>query len=207
MGRKDWVMRSVKTLILRPVVKRIFSSAAWPFWAAAMLLVLGSQASAQTVATPVTPQVTLPGGASSLSETHDDWTVVCTIKDNKKECEFSQAIGNKQTGQRILSIELQPDVGDKAHGVILAPFGLRLSDGLTLKVDDKTLGAPLAFTTCVEAGCIAPINFDVQQLATIADGSQMTVNAVNAGSGEPITLNISLKGFSAARKRASQLMK
>ncbi|WP_069093614.1 invasion associated locus B family protein [Methyloligella halotolerans] len=83
---------------------------------------------AQSIATPVKPNVSLPGGASSLTETHEDWTVGCSVQAEGKRCVFSQALGNKQTGQRLLSMELRPE-GDGIEGVILAPFGLRLAKG------------------------------------------------------------------------------
>lgn len=179
--------------------------------AVAAILALGAPAAlaAQTIAKPVgqAPQVSLPGGASTLTETHGNWTVACEVKDNKKRCEFSQAIGNKKTGRRILSIELQPVGGDAARGVILAPFGLNLATGITLKVDNKEVGRPLAFTTCVDAGCVVPISFDAQTMAQVAKGNVMTVNATAAGNGQAVSLKISLKGFTAARNRAAQIMK
>jgi invasion protein IalB len=177
-----------------------------------LMLGAAAPAAAQTVATPVTPNggskgnVTLPGGATSLQETHDDWVVACSVVNDKKRCEFSQALGNKQTGKRILSIEFQP-AGANIHGIILAPFGLRLADGVVLKVDDKPILGKLAFTTCVEAGCIVPVEVDAKTASVIASGNQMTFNAVNGGSGQAVTLNISLKGFTAARQRAAQLMR
>jgi len=163
-------------------------------------------AQAQSIATPVKPNVSLPGGASSLSETHNDWTVTCSVQAEGKRCVFSQALGNKQTGQRLLSMELQPKDG-AVEGVILAPFGLRLAKGLTLKVDDKEqLGEPAGFTTCVEAGCVVPIEFTSEQVSKLASGETLTVNAENGSTSEPVVLTISLNGFDAARKRAAELM-
>ena len=176
-------------------------------------------ASAQNVATPVNPgggggaapssnapTVTLPGGATSLQETHDDWVVACSVVDNQKRCEFSQALGNKQSGKRILSIELEPQ-GNNIRGIILAPFGLKLASGVSLKVDDKPILQQLAFTTCIEAGCLVPMEIDGKTASVIGAGNQMTFNATNAGNGQAVTLTISLKGFTAARNRAAQLMK
>lgn len=165
-----------------------------------------SPAEAQPIATPVKPNVSLPGGASSLTETHDDWTVACSVQAEGKRCVFSQSLGNKQTGQRLLSMELGPKE-DGVEGVILAPFGLRLSQGLTLKVDDnEQLGDPAGFTTCLEAGCVVPVTFDAAQVAKLASGETLTINAENGSSGEPVKLTISLNGFDAARKRAAELM-
>ncbi|XSG82266.1 MAG: invasion associated locus B family protein [Methyloligella sp. ZOD6] len=161
---------------------------------------------AQSIATPVKPDVSLPGGASSLTETHGDWTVRCTVEAEGKRCAFSQSLGNKQTGQRLLSMELGPVEGG-VEGVILAPFGLRLATGLTLKLNDQEqLGEPIGFTTCVEAGCVAPVKFDDATVSKLAKGETMTVNAENGSNGEPVVLTISLKGFEAARKRSAEIM-
>ncbi|MFD0987055.1 invasion associated locus B family protein [Methyloligella solikamskensis] len=178
------------------------------FLAGGLGLAVGAAApaQAQSIATPVKPNVSLPGGASSLTETHDDWTVGCSVQADGKRCVMSQALGNKQTGQRLLSMELQPKDG-AIEGVILAPFGLRLAKGLTLKVDDQEqLGEPAGFTTCVEAGCVVPIAFDADQISKLSSGETLTINAENGSTSEPVKLTISLKGFDAARKRSAELM-
>ncbi|MEG6509836.1 invasion associated locus B family protein [Methyloligella sp. 2.7D] len=170
------------------------------------LVALSAPSMAQSIATPVGASVTLPGGASSLTETHEDWTVSCQVQNNEKRCLFSQTLGNQQTGQRVLSIELRPQDNGEVQGVILAPFGLRLSDGVTLKVDDKAIGDPVPFSTCMEAGCLVPVTLDSSTLGTVSGGEKMTVNALNSANGQPVELTLSLKGFTAAMNRAKELM-
>ncbi|RYE73038.1 MAG: invasion associated locus B family protein, partial [Hyphomicrobiales bacterium] len=68
-------------------------------FALAGLVLLSTPALAQDVAS-------LPGGASSLSEMHGNWSVNCSIGDKGKNCGFSQTAGNPQTGSALAAIEL-----------------------------------------------------------------------------------------------------
>lgn len=47
----------------------------------------------------------LPGGASSLNETYEDWRIACARQGNRKRCVLSQ-VQTQQNGQRVLAIEL-----------------------------------------------------------------------------------------------------
>ena len=63
---------------------------------------------AQTATTPAagTAASTLPGGASSLQETYDDWQVVCGQQGGVKRCAMVQQQISKENRQRVLDIEL-----------------------------------------------------------------------------------------------------
>ncbi|WP_245290797.1 invasion associated locus B family protein [Methyloligella halotolerans] len=74
-------------------------------------------------------------------------------------------------------------------------------------MDDKDqLGEPVGFTTCVEAGCVAPVTLDAGQIAKLSSAETLSINAENGSSSEPVKLTISLKGFDEARKRSAELM-
>lgn len=191
---------------LSNMTRRFFRGAGAIACAASLAAAGPALAADASVATQVKPKVTLPGGASNLTETHEDWTVGCQVNEEQKSCVFSQSLGNKQTGQRVLSIELAPQGDSAVKGALLTPFGLKLADGVSLTIDEKPFGAKHAFTTCVQAGCLVPVEFDAAALGTLNGGKQLGVGAVNMN-GEPVTLNISLKGFTEARKRAEELMK
>ena len=55
----------------------------------------------------------LPGGASSLRETYDDWIVNCAVQSqdggNIKHCALSQEQTDNNSHQRVLAIELKPE--------------------------------------------------------------------------------------------------
>lgn len=162
---------------------------------------LVTSASAQDVA----PVAGLPGGARSLNEEHGDWTVSCRIQDAAKLCVMSQTLADSQSGQPVLSIELATPAIDKAEGMLLLPFGLRLAEGTTLKVDGTPVGANWPFVTCISTGCLVPVTFDASQISALRAGTELVIGALSAGPGDPIDLKVSLTGFARAANRSVEL--
>jgi invasion protein IalB len=146
----------------------------------------------------------LPHGASQLSETYGDWTLVCTAGANA--CTLSQTLVNKE-GQRAFLIELRVAKDGASEGTIVMPFGLKLEAGVLLKLDDHELGQGLRFSTCVAQGCVLPVNFPVAGMKAIRQGKTLAVSAANIGDGQLITFGVSLNGFAVAVDRAAQLAK
>jgi invasion protein IalB len=158
-----------------------------------------------------TPQVapanggeTLPGGASSLNETHTDWSVNCAVRDNRKSCVFFQSQTNS-SNQRVLLLELTASAPEKVTGSLVLPFGLALNQGVKLLAEDTAPGAPLEFKTCLPAGCIVPIDFGADTVAALRESGSLNVHAAAADGGGEIAFTISLKGFSAALDRTIAL--
>ena len=149
----------------------------------------------------------LPGGASSLTETHGDWTVACRLGQQDEQtirlCALSQQQSNQQ-GQRVLAVELRP-ADDGAGGVMILPFGLVLAQGVTLRIDESEAGEPLPFSTCLPAGCIVPISFDAARIEALSQGTTLAVTATATNGGET-NLAISLAGFTSALNRTRELM-
>ena len=146
---------------------------------------------------------TLPGGASSLQETYDDWQVACGQQGGVKRCAMGQQQISKENRQRVLDIELWPS-GDKLEGALMLPFGLALDQGVTLQIDDAAPGQPLHFRTCLPGGCVVPLSFDGRSLTALLHGAVLKLKAVVDGGGiAPFT--ISLKGFSGAYNRSVAL--
>ena len=160
---------------------------------------------AQAATTPAagSSASTLPGGASSLQETYDDWQVACGQQGGIKRCAMGQQQISKENRQRVLDIELWPS-GDKLEGALMLPFGLALDQGVTLQIDDAAPGQPLHFRTCLPGGCVVPLSFDGRSLTALLHGTVLKVKAVVDGGGiAPFT--ISLKGFSGAYNRSVAL--
>lgn len=187
---------------------------------AALALALGTPVAAQEqqpsgkgdrtlAATPVQDAedaaVSLPNGASSINETYGDWSVNCAIVDNRKSCGFSQEQGNSQTGQRLFAIELQPPADGQTNGVLLLPFGLKLDDGVKLKLDEQNLGQGARFSTCLPAGCLVPVSFPTVATDAMKKGEKLVITATREGGGEAPTFTVSLAGFTASINRVSEL--
>ncbi|WP_160300124.1 invasion associated locus B family protein [Devosia limi] len=151
------------------------------------------------------PASTLPGGASLVTETHGDWTVTCTTPASGKQCAFSQALADSQSGQRVLMLELTPPQDGTLAGMLVGPFGLNFANGLALAVDGEGLGAPLPFLTCIPTGCLVPLSFDSAQLDQLKAGATLTATGIGADTQQPVPISVSLTGFTRALERTAEL--
>jgi invasion protein IalB len=178
--------------------------------AAALLLALLPAGVQRPYLTPALGQApeTLPGGASSVQETYGSWIVSCRIVDSRKACTLSQVQRNQQTGQRSFAVELKPPRDGKTDGLLVMPFGLALSAGVKLTLDDKPLGpTPTPFSTCVPDGCLVPVSFPTAATDSIKKAKTLTVSANPLGQGDPLTIAVALDGFAPALARTSDLAK
>lgn len=148
----------------------------------------------------------LPGGATSLNETHGDWTVACTTPEGNVRCAVSQVQINNQNRQRVLSVELAAaESGNAANGTLVMPFGLALDQGVVLSIDEGELMPPLRFSTCLPAGCVVPLTFSADAVAAMRAGTALKAKAAANGSGQDVNFSISLSGFTSALTRAAEL--
>lgn len=148
----------------------------------------------------------LPGGANSLSETYEDWTINCEARKDETKCVMNQMQNSPQTGQRVLAAELSHVGEGKAEGVLVMPFGLDLSKGVSLKVDEGKAEEPqLNFSTCLPQGCLVPLSFDSKQLAKLKTAANLNVGAVALSPSQALSFRVSLKGFSSALDRIGTL--
>ena len=152
-------------------------------------------------------QAGLPGGASSLTERHGDWTVACSTaqQDEKltKVCGLTQQQVNAE-GKRVLAIELLPDPSGAVGNLVLL-FGLDLATGVQLLVDETELTQPLPYGTCMPVGCLVELRFGPDLVSALRAGGVLTARPAVLG-GESADFTISLAGFSAAYDRASELL-
>ncbi|WP_244467883.1 invasion associated locus B family protein [Nitratireductor soli] len=148
----------------------------------------------------------LPGGATSLNETHGDWTVGCRTAEGAVRCAMTQTQVSGENRQRILAVELAAaEGGNAASGVLVLPFGLRLDSGVRLAIDETSPREPLRFSTCLPAGCIAPLVFDAATVTALKAGTAVSVTVTANDSGQELAFSISLSGFSSALNRIAEL--
>jgi invasion protein IalB len=148
----------------------------------------------------------LPGGASSLNESHGDWIVGCSAPEGVARCAISQSQVGGTNRQRVLAIELTASKGGSAaSGILVLPFGLRLASGVTLAVDDKAPLPALSFSTCLPAGCLVPLDFDTPTVAALRQGTVIAIKGTANDSGKEVAFSVSLSGFASALSRFAQL--
>ncbi|TWI57372.1 invasion protein IalB [Pseudomonas duriflava] len=140
----------------------------------------------------------------AATETHGDWTVICReVPQEGKVCAMSQVVNN-QEGQRMLAVELRPQ-RDGLSGFIVLPFGVAVTQGVHLQVDDKAERS-VEFHTCLPVGCIVPLEFDNSAVKDLQKGKALNITARIATGGEAHG-PLSLKGFTKAAERTRALMK
>ena len=156
-------------------------------------------------ATAQTPAPALPGGASSLQETFEDWQVSCAVQGTVRLCRMAQQQRQKDGNQLVLAVELAPAAKDGVAGLLVLPFGLRLADGVTLQIDEGKPSPALAFSTCLPGGCLVPLGLDAGFVRALRSGAALKIGARANDGGQAVALAVSLKGFAAAHDRLKVL--
>jgi invasion protein IalB len=149
----------------------------------------------------------LPGGASSLSETYARWSVNCQVANNLKNCSMSQQQFNNKTNQRLLAIEIFARSTDEAAATIVLPFGLAVSKGVTLAVDDQKVSQVLPFSTCLSGGCLVPVGIDHKMIQQMTAGTTLKIVGTVFDTQQPITFSVPLASFGTALARTASLSK
>lgn len=148
----------------------------------ALLVVLPVIAAAQM------PSASLLDSAPLLPDmrSHADWRVAC----DPGGCTAEPVVQVPP-----LSLALTYD-SDGEVLVLRAPLGLLLGEGVAVSVDGRALGR-LAFLTCEQNGCVAPVRLGGTLRSALRGGRDLTLTLVRRD-GTAITASYSLIGFISA---------
>ena len=155
--------------------------------------------------TTVRSSLRAPEGRSGMSETFGRWVVTCGSDNVKKFCTVMQAKDDTRTGQRVFAIELRTSKSGSAEGTILMPLGLKLENGVVLRLDDKDVAQGLHFSTCMAQGCLVPVTFPSASIDAMSHATALTVGALSINNDQSVTFSVVLDGFAAALTRAAQI--
>ncbi|MFT4162809.1 invasion associated locus B family protein [Shinella sp.] len=148
----------------------------------------------------------LPNGADAIKENYGDWAVECRNSGAVRECQMGQ-YQEDNTGRKIIAISMSAPENSVARITLLMPFGLSLADGIRLQLDDGFFIKEGRFATCISDGCLVPLILSTAEISRIANVSTMTIIGKVYGQGATPTFKISLKGFSTALARLTELAK
>lgn len=143
------------------------------------------------------PQV----GQYYVKSTNQDWTTRCLkVEQGKDLCELYQRM-NDAEGNGVAELTVVPlRNSEAAAGASLTtPLETDLRQGVGFAVgNNEPNGYP--FTVCAPIGCIARMGFTQAELDMLKRGSTATVTLLPFGGNpdEPVTLDLSLAGFTAA---------
>ncbi len=130
------------------------------------------------------------------------WIVQCGTfkKSGKKFCRIQQNLLFKKTGQRLLSVIIQPQPFEPKLALQLSlPHGLYLPAGTAYKIDDAE-EVRLEIETCDAEGCYASAAVDDKLSAVLKKGKTMRIG-FQATNRKPVTIPVTLDGFVPAFNR------
>ncbi|MFT8674960.1 MAG: invasion associated locus B family protein [Acetobacter sp.] len=157
------------------------------------------------VVTPKQERVSnsLPNGVSALTETYQAWKVMCGAGTKGETCVVSQQVSDSKSHKNVMTIQFH-SMGKTTAGVVVLPLGVRLADGVIIRVDGKTLGKPFMFETCIPAGCLAPLTLDEAALGAL-QSSKKAEFSFSAATGQHVALPITVSGLDQAMARMTTL--
>lgn len=152
------------------------------------------------------PQEPQPG-QQYLAEVFDDWALRCLkVAEGEDPCQMYQLMSD-EAGNDVAEIAIVSlsDGGEAVAGAtIVVPLGTLLTEQITLRVDGGQ-ARRFPFNFCNAGGCVSRIGFTEQDIALFRRGAEATLSVVPAGgSGERVTVTMSLVGFTAAYNAVSQ---
>lgn len=140
-----------------------------------------------------------PGDGEEAPRQFDDWALECGKPEGmeRETCYMFQNIVVRDTGQRLLHTA----VGYAADGstpmlLLTAPLGVHLPGGVSLQIDDAE-PMRLPFERCTSRGCHAAAALEPDVVAALKAGLELKVT-FSDGASEPVTLPVSLRGFTRA---------
>lgn len=145
----------------------------------------------------------------SSSLAFQDWTVNCANTAPKADakpadkpaaatmCEMVQSFVDKSSQRPVARIA----IGRSASGgefklVVQAPVGIWLPDGATITIGDK-LQSKANYLRCSQVACFAEAEAKKDFIEAARTAEKITLT-ISQGAGQPLTLNVSTKGFAAA---------
>ncbi|RJL16306.1 invasion associated locus B family protein [Paracoccus siganidrum] len=147
-------------------------------------------------------------GSYYVRSTHNDWTVRCIrTEEGPDPCELYQLMQD-QEDNAVAEMTLIPlRNGNVAAGAtLIAPLETDLIQGLGFGVDNaEPRGYPFSF--CAPVGCVSRMGFTPDELNGMKRGNKAVVTLLPFGADpeQPVRLDLSLSGFTAAFNEVQQL--
>ena len=148
-------------------------------------------------------------GIAIADEKGSDWSVSCGDEKNAQTCRMEQKLfaqkevdGQQQTIGKVLSLTILYVGKDSREPVLVMdlPLGVDLRPGMVLRIDGgKETNAP--YLQCTKNGCSSNLRLTSQMVNTLRRGLMLQVGFRPWGSPKLMTVEASLKGFSAAFAR------
>jgi invasion protein IalB len=175
-----------------------------PFRAAAAFVVLAVAAAigAATSAVPLAAQTAAkPAQEAPAPPNPQPWSINCNGQGpaGALVCVMTQGLIAKNTGQRVLSVAIAKTPAGAYSATLSLPHGLNLPEGVQVWIDEGQR-AKHAITTADQNGSYAIVPLDQAMIGSMKKGTILNV-LVKSASGDEVTFQLSLNGFTAALER------
>lgn len=149
----------------------------------------------------------LPLGAVTTITSYKDWRLICGAGPHKTDtCDLVSEIIDHATNARLATIRIGRESGTQNQEIALitVPLTVHLKAGIGIRIDSVTHNFPYA--TCLPQGCVVIASMDRSLMHELAFASAAEL-MVEAENGQSVPLQLSLDGFSAARKQFARKMR
>lgn len=138
-------------------------------------------------------------------ESFKAWSIVCPDGEGSN-CQLRQELIQTNTGKLVSAVVIDKTKDGLATATFITPFGLLLPAGLRFSVDN---GASLKamFSTCLPQGCLASATLSPATLYSFKAGNRLDLDAEAIKPHQPVKIEFSLLGFSAAWKKLAGINK
>ena len=130
------------------------------------------------------------------TKSFDDWQVRCEqTKGADKTCVMTQQAMVQTSGQRLMQANIAT-VGEVTKMTLILPLGISLPAGAVMQIDEKNK-TDLVISFCTQAGCFVNLDLNDKLIRAIGNADAVQVN-IQIADGNPVSVPLSSKGFSAA---------
>lgn len=146
-------------------------------------------------------------GQQYILETSTDWQIRCIKGAEAKTCTLYQLLKD-ENDNAVAEFNMQalPAGGQAVGGVtFISPLGTLLTAQATMRIDSgKARRYP--FTWCEQSGCVARFGLTQAEVDAMKRGAAAVMTLVSVSAPEtPISLNLSLSGFTAGYDRLAEI--
>lgn len=145
---------------------------------------------------PVTPA--FPAADQVTKEKFGDWEKICVSSTGNCAINYLARDSDDSPVAEIKIEKLTSGGEAKAGATVITPLGTLLTKGIRLQVDGgRALQYP--FSWCTRQGCFARFGLTEESVSALKRGAIATISLYAfSNQNEPIVLNVSLVGFTAA---------
>ncbi len=133
-----------------------------------------------------------------------DWEVRCEAAADR--CFMYQMVRNAAENPvaEIRIVDIEPRGEAVAGATVVTPLGTLLDAGIVLQIDDNE-ARQYPFNWCTRAGCFARFGFTDAEVGAMKAGNIVKMRLVSVSApDQPVVLEISLSGFTAAYNEMSK---